>query len=219
MGRSAYTADASGIPYQTQGDQALNCQEQRPHMHSDRVSNPLHFPVAQPLPFGRADIILPSKIRKSQHWYRDWVGVFWFAGFCLFAAAASYEHVSAQSAYNLQVIARTGDTTPAGTITALGTGPSINDAGKVAYVVSVQDGRQGVFVSGEAGARSTLIDTFSVGFSTFSGLAQNFYFPDVVQINNRNQIAWKVWSRDGLFSFIFRLGSSAADFKIVAKTL
>lgn len=142
-----------------------------------------------------------------------WSGVF---SVILFARLPAF---AAAPIVHFEIIARTGTTTPAGnTITALGNGPSINTHGDVAYVLQIADGRQGVFVSGESSARSGLIDTFRVGGFTFSDLSQNFYFPDVLQINNQGQIAWRVWSRDGLFSFIFRLGRSSADFRVVAKT-
>lgn len=121
--------------------------------------------------------------------------------------------------YHLDVIVRTGDRTAGGnTISSLGWGSSINDTGRVAYIATVQDGRQGVFVSGESAARSNAIESFAVGSVTVGGLSRNFYFDDVLEINNQNRVAWRVWSRDGLFSFIFRLGSSADDFKIVANT-
>src|SRR5262249_7645866 len=87
--------------------------------------------------------------------------------------------VFAQSAYNLEVVVRTGQTISVGNVvTALGIGPSINDSGSVAYVVTIQDGRQAVFVSGETSARSELIDSFDVDGVSFCGLARNFYFPD-----------------------------------------
>jgi len=121
--------------------------------------------------------------------------------------------------YQLEIIAKTGDQTAAGnTIANLGTGPSINDWGQVAYTLEVADGRQGVYVSGENSARSALIESFPVGWVTVGGLSRNFHFGNVLQINNQNQVAWRVWSRDGLFSFIFRLGSYAGDFRIVANT-
>lgn len=127
--------------------------------------------------------------------------------------------VLASEPYQFEVIARTGDKTAAGnTITGLGNGPSINDAGQVAYTLEIADGRQGVFVSGEPSARSALIESFPVGPVTVGGLSQNFHFPDVLEINNYSQVAWRVWSRDGLFSFIFRLGPTRDDFRIVANT-
>lgn len=139
----------------------------------------------------------------------------WVTAIILFA-----ENALSQSAYNLEVIARTGGTTLAGnTITALGTGPSINDAGKVAYSVTIQDGRQGIFVSGESSARSSLIENFNVDpFATMSGLSSNFLFPNEVLINNQNRVAWSVASCDGLFAFIFRLGTTSGDSRIVAKS-
>ena len=121
--------------------------------------------------------------------------------------------------YQLQVVVQTGDTTPTGnTITELGSGPSINDAGKIAYKVRVADGREGIYVSGESSARSGIIETFPAGGTNVSFVSRAFYFDDLVQINNRDQVINRIRARDGLMSFLFRLGSSSGDTRIVAKT-
>jgi hypothetical protein len=122
--------------------------------------------------------------------------------------------------YRFEVVAQTGDRTAAGnTITNLGTGPSINDSGQVAYIVTIQDGRQGVFASGESVAPSWRLEDFEVyPGTTVRGLSSAFRFGDVLQINNSGQIAWRAAARDGQVSFIFRLGSKRDDFRIVAKT-
>jgi len=127
---------------------------------------------------------------------------------------------SGQTQYEFEVIARTGARTAAGnTIIKLGTGPSINNHGKVAYIAAIQDGRQGLVVSGESDARSNLIQDFQVyPGMIFHGLSSNFRFGDVLEINDQDQVAWRAVARDGLFSFIFRLGSDIDDFRIVAKT-
>src|ERR1041384_58363 len=123
----------------------------------------------------------------------------------------------AHAEYKLEVVARTGGKTPAGnTISNLGWGPSINDAGRVAYKVEIVDGREGVYVSGETTARSGFVESFTCRGDTFSSLSQAFHHDDVVQINNEDRISWRVWKEDGLFSFIFRLGASASDLVVVA---
>jgi len=134
------------------------------------------------------------------------------------AVCLALVHAGSGATYSLELVARTGGTTRGGnTIAELGSGPSINDSGKVAYQVTIQDGRQGIIVSDEPVTRTSLIDSFPVGFFTFHDLASAFYFPPTVQLNNQDQIGWRVWSRDGLFSFIFRLGTTAADYQVVAK--
>ena len=122
--------------------------------------------------------------------------------------------------YPLEVISQTGELTALGNpITRLGTGPSINDAGRVAYTVEIEDGRQGIFVSGESRARSVLIEDLPVYPGTaFHRVSSEFYFGDAVQINNRNQIALRIKSHDGIFSVIVRLGIEVDDTRIVAKT-
>ena len=122
---------------------------------------------------------------------------------------------------DFRVVSYTGKPTPSGnTIATLGTGPSINDDGVIAYTAVNSAGAVGVMVDGEAQPRSAFCDTFRVDFgTTMSGLSRNFHFGDVAQINSQNRVAWKTWSRDGLFAFIFRQGATPEDFKIVAKTL
>lgn len=134
--------------------------------------------------------------------------------------------LSAQSAYAFDIIARTSDKTPGGnTITNLGWGPSINDAGKVAFTVKIQDGREAVFVSD--GNTSANVSQFAWDISLANGLSidtRDFSVGEVVQIDNRDRVVWRTQSTDrrigpdGLMSLILRMGTAGADGKVVAKS-
>jgi hypothetical protein len=71
----------------------------------------------------------------------------------------------------------------------------------VAFSAQLSNKKEGIFVAG-AGLemRSALAETFYIdAFTSYSGLSLNFHHDPVVQINNQNRVAWRVWSRDGLY--------------------
>jgi hypothetical protein len=127
--------------------------------------------------------------------------------FLLWTIYASMTGLAAESVYSFDIVARTVPPTLGGNaVVSLGWGPSINDAGKVAFIARVQDGRRGIYVKGtEAEDRRRL--------------ASSFTFGDVPQVNNQDQVAWREVARDGLISFVKRLGANGqTDFRIVAQT-
>ena len=150
------------------------------------------------------------------------------------AASTVQATVTIETPYRLDIIAQTGmpfievDTnSEVGTIVNLGSGPSINDSGKVAFTGRIQPPEQGpdavldgVFIgdSETVERRTRLVNSFFYNaVAQITRLDRAFAFGDVVQINNQEQIVWRVRARDGLFSFILRLGQTSDDFKVVAK--
>ena len=102
-------------------------------------------------------------------------------------------HALGQSGYSLQIVAKTGDKTPGGnTIVAFGTEPSINDAGKVAFTIQIQDGRIAVFKQNG----SAVEKDFGLYTTDLSSTA--------VQINNSDQITVRDVQSTGE-TFILRL--------------
>ena len=145
-------------------------------------------------------------------------------GVLLFLTPAASGH----QIYNLDIIAQTGmQFGESGTITNLGWGPSINDNGDVAFTGRIRPPEQGpdteiegVFVSSADTIKRRTALVNSVEYkpgSRVNNLDTAFTFGEVTQINNLGEIAYRVRARDGLFSFILRLGSTSSDFKIVAK--
>ncbi len=112
------------------------------------------------------------------------------------------------ASYRFEVVARSGDRVLYGTvvqneatITSIGTGPSINDSGKVAFTAFLDCGpyqpENGVLLvkDGDALSRSYFVGgTFSIGHE--------------VQINDNGQVVWYEKSNDGLFTHVNRLDSS-----------
>jgi hypothetical protein len=86
------------------------------------------------------------------------------------------ERRACPSTYNYTVIAQTGGGLG---LTALGTGPSINDSGQVAFVGTASDGSSGIFV----GDGSSVLDVAQAIESP------NLYFQPTVQINDSGLIA------------------------------
>ncbi len=131
-----------------------------------------------------------------------WVSIISLFFVHIFLVASS---AFAQTQFGFEIIAQTGESLP-GTerINLLGRGPSINDLGHVAFTANDDLGRRGVFVETEG-----TIDSREV----YSPL---FFFGQLVQINNQDQVVWREQSVNGLNSAIKRLGPTNDDFKIVA---
>ena len=109
--------------------------------------------------------------------------------------------------FDFDVVAREGDVLPDGSaIEWLARAPSLNDAGEVAVVAGLTSGRQTVLASrnGRLEDRIALASDLNPAFGTHFDLRHNFNFDAPVQINNAGQIAFRVWSEDGLFAFIVR---------------
>ncbi len=129
--------------------------------------------------------------------------------------------------YGFEVISQTDTSFGVGTIANLGTGPSINDSGKVAFIARVQPPEQGpntaqegVFIGDgkTVEKRTGLVNSFFYNaVAQINSLDTAFSFGDFVQINNQEQVVWRAQAHDGLFSFILRLGTTSNDFKLVAK--
>lgn len=135
-----------------------------------------------------------------------------------------------ETSYHMEIVAKTGEQFgDEGVFEDVGWGPSINDLGNVAFTGRVRvpeqgpdTAKEGVFVwNGETMEklrRSSWVNSFYYNFvAQISHLDTAFDFGDVVQINNQDQVVWRVEAHDGLFGFILRLGSTPQDFKIVAK--
>ena len=93
--------------------------------------------------------------------------------------------VFAQSAYELEIVAQTGVTVGAGTPIALGQEPSINDAGKVAFVARDTDATHGRVMTLNNGVVEQ--DCF---IGTIASVA------DEVQINDNDQVIFRQNSDD-----------------------
>jgi hypothetical protein len=107
--------------------------------------------------------------------------------------------------YCLEILARTVDPQPGQrTVSSLGWGPSINNAGQVAFIERFSDGVEGVYV----------IDQTSELRSSLDSLRS---FGDVVQINDAGQVVWRQETRDGLLSDVIAGGSSSDTSKWAAR--
>ncbi len=100
--------------------------------------------------------------------------------------------------YDLEVVVRTGDRTPGGnTITNLGRGPSLNEAGKVAFTARIQSGLPAVCLkTGENWER-----VFPRGSPLVVG--------DSLQVNTSDQILWFEYTDDGQLYFVSRLDAAS----------
>ena len=110
-----------------------------------------------------------------------------------------------QQAYHLEVVAQTGVPVGGARPAALGSGPSVNDAGKSAFVArdgADQTGRV-VVLSGNVVERN-----YPVTAPATLG--------DFVQINNEDQVVYQQGFRDGLVSHIQRLDSIDAGVTIAS---
>lgn len=103
-----------------------------------------------------------------------------------------------QQGYNLDIVAQTGELLAGGELVALGQGPSINDAGKVAFVARYESGLTGkVIVVSESG---TVERDFFLGTPATVGA--------YVQINDLDQVIFRQGFDDDLVSHIQRLDSN-----------
>lgn len=96
--------------------------------------------------------------------------------------------------YDLEVIAQTGVPVGSGTPVALGTGPSINDAGKISFVARDADATHG---------RVMTLNNSAVEQDCFIGTLASV--SGQVQINDHDQVVFRQYSDDGLFSDVIRL--------------
>ena len=99
-----------------------------------------------------------------------------------------------QTTYDMQIVAQTGVSVGSGTPIALGTGPSINDAGKVAFIARDTDASHGRVMTLNNGVVEQ--DCFIGNLASVS---------DDVQINDNDQVIFRQYSDDGLFSDVVRL--------------
>lgn len=99
-----------------------------------------------------------------------------------------------QTAYDMQIVAQTGVPVGSGTPIALGTEPSINDAGKVSFVARDTDATHGRVMTLNNGVVEQ--DCFIGNLASVS---------DDVQINDNDQVIFRQYSDDGLFSDVIRL--------------
>ena len=101
--------------------------------------------------------------------------------FLLLVVLSFISGIFAQAQYTSEIVAQTGEALPGtGTIISLGAGPSINDAGKVAFVARDEPGIHGrVMVINQQGI-----------------VERNFQIPPTerigadVHINNQDQVVW-----------------------------
>ena len=103
-----------------------------------------------------------------------------------------------QTVYDLQIVAQTGIPVGSGTPIALGTGPSINDAGKVAFIARDQaalTGRVVVVNEGVVERNYPVNDPATVS--------------DYVQINDADQVIFRQGFNDNLVSHIQRLDTQS----------
>ncbi|CAB1084489.1 hypothetical protein D1AOALGA4SA_12009 [Olavius algarvensis Delta 1 endosymbiont] len=99
-----------------------------------------------------------------------------------------------QTVYDLHIVAQTGIPVGSGTPVALGTGPSINDTGKVSFVARDTDATHGRVMTLNNGVVEQ--DCFIGSLASVS---------DAVQINDNDQVIFRQNSDDGLFSDVIRL--------------
>ena len=109
--------------------------------------------------------------------------------------------VMAQSAYRLEVIARTGEQLGGAVPAALAPSASINDAGKVAFVARNTTGTQ-------ANGRIMLLNNGVIEEDCAVGALASA--SDAVQVNNNDQIIFRMYSNDGLFSDVVRLDDNCS---------
>ncbi|MCA9409399.1 MAG: PASTA domain-containing protein, partial [Candidatus Omnitrophica bacterium] len=113
----------------------------------------------------------------------------------------TFVNIGESQIYEFEIMGQTvPPSTEINTLTSLGTGPSINDAGKVAFTghIKAPDGS----------------DVYGTFVKNGTALERNFIFgdpaifDDYVQINNNDQVVFRHHTNDGLFSFVPRLDSN-----------
>ena len=109
--------------------------------------------------------------------------------------------VFGQQVYDLEIVARTGAPLGGGTPAAFGQGASINDAGKVAFVARNVAGTQ-------ANGRIMLLNNGVIEEDCAVGALASA--SDAVQVNNNDQIIFRMYSNDGLFSDVVRLDDNCS---------
>ena len=102
--------------------------------------------------------------------------------------------VFGQTSYDFEIVAQTGVAVGTGTPIALGTQPSINDAGKVSFIARDTDATHG---------RVMTLNDGVVEQDCFIGTLASV--SDDVQINDNDQVIFRQNSDDGLFSDVIRL--------------
>ncbi|MEK7083842.1 MAG: alpha/beta fold hydrolase, partial [Patescibacteria group bacterium] len=99
----------------------------------------------------------------------------------------------------MDIIAKTGVMVGGGTPVALAPSPSINDAGKVAFVARNVAGTQ-------ANGRIMLLNDGVIEEDCPVGALASA--SDAVQVNNTDQVIFRMYSNDGLFSDVVRLDNN-----------
>ena len=123
-----------------------------------------------------------------------------------FALVVNPIPATAQLEYDFEIVVQSGQVLDGPLVVhTLGSGPSINDKGHVAFTATDEEGVEGLFVKKNGIVESKL------------GLVFTFTLHGDVQINNQERIVWQELSEDGLFSNIKRIGKTNEDFQIVAK--
>ena len=102
--------------------------------------------------------------------------------------------VSGATRYDFTIIARTAVPIAGRATVQLGRGPSLNDAGNVAFVARDRQGGRGSVIVSDGDVMSR---NFPIGSPFTAG--------DYLQINNRDQVVWYEWSDDGLLTYVKRL--------------
>lgn len=131
--------------------------------------------------------------------------VFWGLGWTAVVLMIMASPVMAQSAYRLEVIAKTGEQLGGTAPAALAPAPSINDAGKVAFVARNTANTQ-------ANGRVMLLNNGVIEEDCAVGALASA--SDAVQVNNTDQVIFRMYSNDGLFSRAERIKAKLGDMNV-----
>lgn len=123
------------------------------------------------------------------------IGIRWL--FVLFWIFVSPAFLQAEQIYDLEIVAQTGQAVGGSVPVALGQGPSINDAGKVAFIARDTAGQRG---------RVMLLNENVVERNY--PVSAPATVEDFVQVNDIDQVVFRQGFDDGLVSYIQRLDTA-----------